>query len=208
LLGTVLYQLGGERRYALEGSVFVAGSFVKWLRDTLGFIETAAETEALARSVDDTGGVVVVPALSGLGAPHWRPEARGLITGLSFATTKAHIVRAALGAMAHQTRDLAAAFAADGAPWAALGIDGGMSANDWLAQDVADVTELPVVRPDLVETTALGAAMLAAVGAGLHASLEDAAGAMIGSTRRFEPAMAPATREARLVEWRRALAAV
>jgi glycerol kinase len=208
LLGTVLYQLGGERRYALEGSVFVAGSFVKWLRDTLGFIETAAETEALARSVDDTGGVVVVPALSGLGAPHWRPDARGLITGLSFATTKAHIVRAALGAMAHQTRDLAAAFAADGAPWTTLRIDGGMSANDWLAQDVADVTELPVVRPDLVETTALGAAMLAAVGAGLHASLEHAAGAMIGNTRRFEPAMAPATREARLVEWRRALAAV
>jgi glycerol kinase len=128
LLGTVLYQSGGERRYALEGSVFVAGSFVKWLRDTLGFIETAAETEALARSVEDAGGVVVVPALSGLGAPHWRPEARGLIAGLSFATTKAHIVRAALAAMAHQTHDLAAAFAADGAPWTALRIDGGMAA--------------------------------------------------------------------------------
>src|SRR5690606_24723088 len=95
LLGTVLHQLGGKRCYALEGSVFVAGSFIKWLRDSLGFIETAAETEALARSVADSGGVVVVPALSGLGAPHWRPEARGLIAGLSFATEKAHVVRAA-----------------------------------------------------------------------------------------------------------------
>jgi len=208
LLGTVLYQLGGRRHYALEGSVFVAGSFVKWLRDTLGFIETAAETEALARSVPDSGGVVVVPALSGLGAPHWRPEARGLIAGLSFATTKAHIVRAALGAMAHQTHDLAAAFAADGAPWTVLKIDGGMAANDWMAQDIADVTQVPVERPDFVETTALGAAMLAAVGAGLHPSLQDAAAAMIGATRRFEPAMERDTRDARLAAWKTALAAV
>jgi len=195
LLGTVLHQLGGERHYALEGSVFVAGSFVKWLRDTLGFVETAAETEALARSVEDTGGVVVVPALSGLGAPHWRPEARGLITGLSFATGKAHIVRAALGAMAHQTHDLAAAFAADGAAWSVLKIDGGMAANDWMAQDVADITGLRVVRPDFVETTALGAAMLAAVGAGLHRSLADAAAAMIGPARHFRPAMGHETRD-------------
>jgi len=208
LLGTVLHQLGGERCYALEGSVFVAGSFVKWLRDSLGFVESAAETEALARSVEDTGGVVVVPALSGLGAPHWRPEARGAITGLSFATQKAHIVRAALGAMAHQTYDLAAAFAADGAPWHVLKIDGGMAANDWMAQDIADVTGLPVIRPDFVETTALGAAMLAAVGAGLHASLGDAGAAMIGGTRRFAPAMAPGKRDARLAAWNAALAAV
>jgi glycerol kinase len=208
LLGTVLYQLAGERHYALEGSVFVAGSFVKWLRDALGFIETSAETEALARSVEDTGGVVVVPALSGLGAPHWRPEARGLITGLSFATTKAHIVRAALGAMAHQTHDLAVAFAADGAPWTVLKVDGGMSANDWMAQDIADITQLPVVRPDFVETTALGAAMLAAVGAGLHGSLGEAASAMIGGTRRFEPAIDPDKRSSRIEAWKAALAAV
>jgi glycerol kinase len=208
LLGTVLYQLGGQRHYALEGSVFVAGSFVKWLRDTLGFIESAAETEALARSVADAGGVVVIPALSGLGAPHWRPEARGAITGLSFATTRAHIVRAALGAMAHQTHDLAAAFAADGAAWTVLKIDGGMAANDWMAQDIADITRLPVVRPDFVETTALGAAMLAAVGAGLHTSLEDAAAAMIGGTKRFEPRMGEEERQARLGAWRGALAAV
>jgi glycerol kinase len=208
LLGTVLYQLEGTRHYALEGAVFVAGSFVKWLRDALGFIETAAETEALARSVADSGGVTVVPALSGLGAPHWRPDARGVIRGLSFATGKAHIVRAALEAMAHQTHDLAAAFAADGAEWNILKIDGGMAANDWMAQDLADIVGVPVVRPDFVETTALGAAMLAAVGAGLHPSLEAAAAAMIGPERRFEPDMTGAVRDQRLAEWRTALAAV
>jgi glycerol kinase len=208
LLGTVLHQVGGERHYALEGSVFVAGSFIKWLRDALGFIESSAETEALARSVEDTGGVVVVPALSGLGAPHWRPEARGLITGLSFATGKAHIVRAALGAMAHQTHDLAAAFAADGAAWNVLKVDGGMAANDWMAQDIADVTGLEVVRPDFVETTALGAAMLAAVGVGIHASLESAAKVMIGPEKRFMPAMAEAARESRIAAWNEALAKV
>ena len=208
LLGTVLHQFAGGRTYALEGSVFVAGSFIKWLRDSLGFVETAAETEALARSVEHTGGVVVVPALSGLGAPHWRPGARGSITGLSFATQKAHIVRAALGAMAHQTHDLAAAFIADGAPWNVLKIDGGMAANDWMAQDIADITGLPVVRPDFVETTALGAAMLAAVGAGLHSSLEAAAAAMIGPEQRFEPRMDAGLREQRLAAWRAALASI
>jgi len=208
LLGTVLFEVGGVRHYALEGSVFVAGSFVKWLRDTLGFIETAAETEALARSVEDTDGVVVIPALSGLGAPHWRPDARGLISGLTFATQKAHIVRAALGAMAHQTHDLAAAFAADGAPWSVLKIDGGMAANDWMAQDIADVTGLAVMRPDFVETTALGAAMLAAVGAGYHRSLAAAAAAMIGPEKRFVPAMAADIRERRMADWNAALAKV
>jgi len=208
LLGTVLCQLAGTRTYALEGSVFVAGSFVKWLRDSLGFIESATETEALARSVEDAGGVVIVPALSGLGAPHWLPEARGCIRGLSFATGKAHIVRAALEAMAHQTYDLAAAFAADGAPWTVLKINGGMAANDWMAQDIADMIGLPVIRPDLVETTALGAAMLAAVGAGLHSSLEAAAEAMIGPEQRFEPAMSAEVREGRLAAWNAALASL
>ena len=208
LLGTVLHQLGGERCYALEGSVFVAGSLIQWLRDSLQMIVRADETEALARSVEDSAGVVVVPALSGLGAPHWRADARGAITGLSFAATRAHVVRAALEAISQQTQDLAAAFAADGAEWTELRIDGGMSANDWLAQDIADLTALPVVRPDFVETTALGAAMLAAVGAGLHASLDDACAAMIGGARRFEPAMTEDTRNARLAAWRKALAAV
>src|SRR5690606_983701 len=167
-----------------------------------------AETEALARSVPDSGGVVVVPALSGLGAPHWRPDARGAIRGLSFATSKAHIVRAALEAMAHQTLDLAAPFAADGAAWSGLRIDGGMAANDWMAQDIADLTGLPVTRPDLVETTALGAAMLAAIGAGLHASLDAAAEAMIGPVRRFEPRMTEDVREQRIGRWNAALAGI
>jgi glycerol kinase len=208
LLGTVLMQAGGRRTYALEGSVFVAGSLVQWLRDSLGLITSAAETEALARSVPDSGGVTIVPALSGLGAPHWNAAARGVIAGLSFATGTAQIARAALEAMAHQTHDLAAAFAADGAPWASLKIDGGMSANDWMAQDLADVLGVPVERPDMVETTALGAGMLAAVGAGLFGTLAEAAQAMRGAVRRFDPAMDAAVKDERLARWRSALAAV
>ena len=207
LLGTVLYEIGGRRTYALEGSVFVAGSLVKWLRDSLGLIESAAVTGELARSVESSGGVVVVPALSGLGAPHWRPEARGLVAGLSFATTRAHIVRAALEAMANQTHDLARAFAADGARWEALRIDGGMSANDWMAQDIADLLDITTTRPDFVETTALGAAMLAGAGAGIFQSLEDAAASMIGPGSEFVPRMAQAERDARIAAWQRALAA-
>jgi glycerol kinase len=149
-----------------------------------------------------------VPALAGLGAPHWRPDARAAITGLTFSATRAHVVRAALEAISHQTRDLATAFAADGAEWTSLRIDGGMSANGWLAQDIADVLRLPVVRPDFVETTALGAAMLAAVGSGIHGSLEEAAAAMIGGTRRFEPGMEENVRAARLAAWDAAIAAV
>ena len=208
LLGTVLTQHDGARRYALEGSVFVAGSLVQWLRDSLGLISTAAETEALARSIPDSGGVTIVPALSGLGAPHWLAEARGVIAGLSFASGRAQIARAALEAMAHQTHDLAAAFAADGAAWQTLRIDGGMSANDWMAQDLADMLGVTVERPDFVETTALGAAMLAAVGAGIHPTLEHAAHAMRGKVRSFAPAMDEETREERLARWRKALAAV
>jgi glycerol kinase len=207
LLGTVLAQLGGARTYALEGSVFVAGSLMQWLRDSLGLIATADESEALARSVADSGGVVVVPALSGLGAPHWRPEARACISGMTFATTRAHVVRAALEAMALQTHDLARAFAADGAGWTRLRIDGGMSANDWMAQDLADMLALPVERPHFVETTALGAAMLAGLGAGLFGSLEEAAGAMRGPVREFAPALGEAERAPRLAAWAAALAA-
>lgn len=201
LLGTVLYQLGGERHYAIEGAVFVAGSLIQYLRDTLGLIGAAAETEALARSVEDSGGVVIVPALSGLGAPHWRPEARASISGLTFASGKAQIVRAALEAMAHQTRDLATGFASDGAVWTGLKIDGGMAANDWMAQDIADLLGLVVTRPDFVETTALGAAMLASVGCGWNASLAEAAKAMIGGTAQFAPQMDEATRNARIARW-------
>lgn len=208
LLGTVLMQRGGKRTYALEGSVFVAGSLIQWLRDSLGIISSASETEALARSVADSGGVTIVPALSGLGAPHWLAQARGVIAGLSFASGRAQIARAALEAMAHQTHDLADAFAADGAGWTGLRIDGGMSANDWMAQDLADMLDIPVERPDMVETTALGAAILAAVGAGLFGSLEDAARAMRGTVRTFEPRMSEQVRVERLQRWEKALAAV
>lgn len=207
LLSTVLCQLGGTRSYALEGSVFVAGSLIKWLRDGVGMLESSAETEALARSVPDNGGVYFVPALSGLGAPHWRPDATGQISGLTFAATKAHIARAALESVSTQTHDLKEAFAADQVRWERLKIDGGMAANDWLAQDLADILDLPVERPDFVETTALGAAMLAGVGAGVFASLEDAA-VMRKGVQTFTPAMAPDTRARRLTGWQAALARV
>jgi len=207
LLTTIAWQLGAKRAYALEGSVFVAGSLIQWLRDALGLLGTSAQSEELARSVPDSGGVTLVPALSGLGAPYWEPEARAAISGLSFASGRAHIVRAGLEAMAHQTHDLMTAFAADGAQWECLKVDGGMSANDWLAQDLADMLGLEVERPAFVETTALGAAMLAGVGAGLFASLEEAA-AMRGPVERFRPAMDEAVRAARIEGWKRAVEAV
>ncbi|WP_136163357.1 glycerol kinase [Sphingomonas flavalba] len=207
LLATVAHQIDGKRHYALEGSVFVAGSLIKWLRDGLGLITSAAETEALARSVPDNGGVYLVPALSGLGAPWWEPEARGALSGLSFSAGRAHVVRAAAEAMAHQTHDLKTAFAADGADWARLRIDGGMAANDWIAQDLADMLAIPVERPAFVETTAMGAAMLAGVGAGLFPTL-GAAAAMRGATTGFDPALPAEARAARLAGWQAAIAAV
>jgi glycerol kinase len=208
LLTTVLCQAGGRRHYALEGSVFVAGSLMQWLRDSVNLLVSAAESEALARSVPDNGGVYMVPALSGLGAPHWRPDARGLIKGISFATTRAHLVRAALEAQAHQIYDLMKAFEADGVSWKRLRIDGGMVANDWLAQDLADILDLGVERPSFVETTALGAAMLAAVGAGIYADLSTAAAAMDSEVTSFEPKMDSIERERRLAGWRDALGRV
>ena len=207
LLSTVAWQLGGKRAYALEGSVFVAGSLIKWLRDSIGLIGTASETEALARSVADNGGVYLVPALSGLGAPWWQPEARASISGLSFTNTRAHIVRAALEAMAHQAHDLKTAFAADGVDWASLRIDGGMVSNDWMAQDMADMLGITVERPAFAETTALGAAMLAGVGSGLFSGLEEAS-AMRGAVEVFEPGMDAGVREARLAGWSRAVESV
>ena len=207
LLSTVAWQLGGERAYALEGSVFVAGSLVKWLRDTMKLIRDAGETAGLAASVPDNGGVYLVPALSGLGAPWWEPDARAAITGLSFGTGKAHVVRAALEAMAHQAHDLKEAFAADGADWSRLRIDGGMVANDWMAQDLADMLGLTVERPHFAETTALGAAMLAGVGAGLFADLAKAS-AMRGEVELFEPKLDGDERAARLAGWATAVKAV
>ncbi|MBB4859549.1 glycerol kinase [Novosphingobium chloroacetimidivorans] len=204
LLGTVLCQEGGRRTYALEGSIFVAGSLIKWLRDELGVIRTASESEELARAVPDNGGVLFVPALAGLGAPHWKPDATGVVAGLTQGTSRAHIVRAAMESLAHQCHDLQEAFAADGAAWKTLRIDGGMSANDWIAQDLADILALPVERPADIETTALGAAMLAGVGVGIHRSLEDAM--CMGSARRtFVCGMADAARESRVALWREGL---
>ena len=203
LLGTVLSQVASERRYALEGSVFVAGSMVKWLRDGLGWIGCAADTEALARA-NDNGGVTVVPALAGLGAPHWRPDAKGAILGLTLGTRREQIVRAALESLAHQCSDLQAAFAADGARWETLRIDGGMAANDWLAQDLADILAIPVERPADVESTARGAAMLAAVGCGVFGSLKEAR-SMLPTVDRFEPSMDIGQRQERLGAWHVAL---
>jgi glycerol kinase len=203
LLGTVLHEVaGGPRHYALEGSVFVAGSLVKWLRDNLGLVASAAETAELAASVPDNGGVTLLPALSGLGAPYWKPQATAAITGLTFAATRAHLARAALESVSHQMVDLALAFAAAGAPWTQLCLDGGMSANDWLAQDLADMTQLPVHRPSDVETTARGAAIMAAVGAGLYPDLDAAAQALTPATRSFQPCGLGPERTRRLAAWR------
>ncbi|MDZ7587931.1 MAG: glycerol kinase [Parasphingorhabdus sp.] len=205
LLATVLCQVNGQRHYALEGSIFAAGSVIKWLRDDVEMIGSASDSEALARSVTDTGGVVIVPALSGLGAPHWRADVRAAITGLSFATRRAHIVRAALEAMAHQCHDLKAAFAADGVDWGLLKVDGGMVANDWLVQDLADMLDINVKRPTFFETTALGAAMLAAVGCDIYPDISSAT-AMIAGFDSFVSSMDPATRTSRIALWETAVA--
>lgn len=208
LLTTVLVQVDGRRSYALEGSIFVAGSLIQWLRDGLGLLGTAAESEALARSVPDTAGVTLVPALSGLGAPWWSPNARAALTGLSFASGRAHVARAALEAVTMQTADLQRAFASDGVTWQRLRIDGGMSANDWLAQDVADQLGCPTERPNVTETTALGAAMLAAVGIGRFRTLRQAAVAMRGPVVRFDPGGEEGRRKERAATWRVAVARV
>jgi glycerol kinase len=165
---------GKEVAYALEGSAFVAGAMVQWLRDGLGIIKTAAEIEALARSVPDSGGVVAVPALAGLGAPHWRPEARGLLWGLSRGTTAAHIARAVLEGIALQNCDLLSAMEADaGLRLGSLRVDGGAAQNDLLMQLQADLLGVPLQRPQMLESTALGAALLAGLGVGLWRSLAE-----------------------------------
>jgi glycerol kinase len=179
LLTTVGWRIPGEVAYALEGSAFIAGAAVQWLRDGLGIIRDSAEIEALAREVDDAGEVVFVPALTGLGAPHWAPRARGLISGLGRDTTRSHLARAALEGIAMEIADLVQAMSHDaGAPIASMRVDGGASANDLLMQTQADVTGTSVVRPRVLETTALGAGMLAALGAGLVGSRDDIAGAL------------------------------
>ncbi len=208
LISTVAYRLGGKATYAVEGSIFNAGTAVKWLRDELKVIASAAETERLARSIPDTGGVYLVPAFTGLGAPHWDPDARGALLGLTRDTGVAEVARAALESACYQTRDLIDAIREDGVTrLTGIRVDGGMVVNDWAMQFLADVLELPVERPVVTETTALGAASLAGLQAGLFRSLDDVA-AVWQRNRRFEPAMASGVRERALSGWRDAVGRV
>jgi glycerol kinase len=206
LITTVAYRLGdGEPHYALEGSIAVTGSLIQWLRDNLGFFEQAADVEELALSVPDTGGVAFVPAFSGLFAPYWRPDARGAILGLTRYATKAHIARAALEAVALQTVDVIDAAVDDlPSPIAELRVDGGMVANDLLMQFQADVLGVPVVRPAVIETTALGAAYAAGLAVGFWADLDELR-ANWSEERRFEPGMSDDERTERLRVWRKAV---
>lgn len=210
LLTTIAWSLPGptgvaEVCYALEGSVFVAGAAIQWLRDGLGLLASAGESEALARMVPDTGDVYLVPAFVGLGAPHWDMYARGALVGLTRGTTRAHVVRAALEAIAYQTRDVLEVMAEEAGRWpSALRVDGGATANDFLCQFQADILGVPVLRPSVRETTGLGAAYLAGLGVGLWRD----AGALAELwrlDRAFEPAMPEAERQRRYAGWRRAV---
>ncbi|MBI3146790.1 MAG: glycerol kinase GlpK [Pseudogulbenkiania sp.] len=201
LLSTVCYRLEGKTTYALEGSIFVAGAALQWLRDAVRLIHSAGESETLARQLTDTGGVYLVPAFTGLGAPYWDPLARGAITGLTRDSGIAHIVRAALESVCYQTRDLLEAMQADGAARpGSLRVDGGMVGNDWLMQFLADMLAVPVERPVVSETTALGAAYLAGLGAGVFGSLDELA-ALWQRQQRFEPGMAEERRAALYQGW-------
>jgi glycerol kinase len=207
LITTVAARLGGPgtpSTYALEGSVAVAGSLVQWLRDGLAIIDSADEVEALARSVPDTGDVVLVPAFSGLFAPHWRPDARGMIAGLTRFSTKPHVARAALEATAYQVADLEAAMAADfGAPLPGeLRVDGGMTRNDLLMQIQADVLGSVVVAPAITEISALGAAYAAGLAVGFWDDLDEIR-SMAAAPRRWEPQMTERDRAVGLARWHR-----
>lgn len=206
LLTTPAYRLDGTMTYALEGSIFVAGAAVKWLRDGIGVITHARETNDMATQVPDSHGVYMVPAFVGLGAPHWDPDARGAIFGLTLGATQAHLARAALEAVGYQTMDLTAAMIADGgAAPATIRVDGGMAANDWLCQFLADLLEVAVERPVHLETTALGAAFLAGLATGVWADL-DAVRATWARRDCFEPHMAAADRERLVAGWKIAVA--
>ncbi|HEY1339440.1 MAG TPA: glycerol kinase GlpK [Bryobacteraceae bacterium] len=207
LLATRAAATGSAGQYAIEGSVFIAGAAVQWIRDELGLIRTAAESEPLAASVPDTGGVYFVPAFVGLGAPHWDPAARGVITGISRATGRAHIARAALESIAYQTRELVECMEADsGEPLRELRVDGGAAVNNFLMQFQADILGKPIVRPVNVETTALGAAYLAGLAVGYWKSIEELE-AFWRPERRFELAMSQSVREDLFAGWRNAVGA-
>jgi glycerol kinase len=204
LLTTIACDAAGNPTYALEASIFVAGAAVQWLRDGLGLIQTASETEAIARSVAGTEGVYFVPALTGLGAPDWEPHARGTIVGLTRGTTSAHLVRAALEAMAYGTADVLGLMRAKGqVPFDRLRVDGGATANDWLMQFQADVLGVPVERPDIVETTALGAAGLAGIAGGVWTDAD----AFLAARRftRFVPGAGGGEAQTGHAGWRRAV---
>lgn len=205
LVTTVAWQIPGEKAYALEGSAFVAGAAVQWLRDGLQFFESAAEVEAMAQSVPDSGGVVVVPAFVGLGAPHWRPNARGSITGLTRGTTRAHIARATLEGIALQNVDILRAMEGDsGRSLAILKVDGGAAANNLLMQFQCDVLGVAISRPELLETTAIGAALLAGLGCGLWPS-KAAIAKTLPEERAFRPTMTPELVQDHLARWAKAI---
>ena len=205
LLTTMAWRIGGKPTYALEGSVFMGGATIQWLRDELKIIDHAAESEGIARSVQSTGGVYLVPAFTGLGAPWWDMYSRGTLVGMTRGTGRAHIVRAALEAIAYQSADLMDAMAADcGSRPESLQVDGGASANAFLMQFQADITAIPVVRPRVLETTALGAALLAGLGAGLYGGLEETA-KVWQKDLEFTPRMDEATRLLNLRGWHKAV---
>ena len=206
LLTTPAYRLGGRMTYAVEGSIFVAGAAVKWLRDRLGVVRSASDMAQLASIVPDDHGVAMVPAFVGLGAPHWDPDARGAIFGLTLDSGPAHLARAALESVAYQTMDLAEAMEADGAEkLGAIRIDGGMAANDWLCQFIADMLDVEVERPANLETTAVGAAFLAGLATGFWADL-DALSATWRRSSRFSPTMSADRREDLRRGWKDAVA--
>lgn len=204
LLGTIAYRLGGETTYALEGSILSAGATIQWLRDGLRLFTRTAEIEALAASVSDTGGVYVVPAFTGLGAPYWDPNARGAILGLTRASGAAEIARAGLDSVVYQTRDLLDAMATDGVRPALLKIDGGMAQNRLFLQRLADVLAVPIRKPRIAEATAWGAAGLAGLGCGVFGSLEELAG-LWRAEADFEPRLDAALLERQLSGWHAAL---
>lgn len=205
LLTTTAYRLNGAAHYALEGSIFMAGATVQWLRDKLGIIQHASETEALAASLTSNNGVYLVPAFTGLGAPHWQPDARAIVCGLSRDSGRAELARAALEAVCYQTRDLLEAMSKDaGHAVSRLRVDGGMVANNWLLQALADITELQVERPNITETTAKGAALLAMLQLGWVDSVEDLA-ASWQLDRRTNPSLNQQQLERQLKGWYQAL---
>lgn len=207
LLSTVAYRLDGQTSYALEGSLFVAGAAVQWLRDGIEILEDAAQSEALASSLSSNGGVYLVPAFTGLGAPYWNPAARAAVFGMTRATGRAEIVRATLESICYQTHDLFEAMANDGVQPASLKVDGGMVANDWLLAFLANTLNLTVQRPEILETTALGAAYLAGLHAGIFASPKELA-ASWRVDREFQPTEPTRELKDRLSRWRKAVACV